>query len=77
MRWSSVALTSAHCVLLYIGGCGGWTLFAGGVGRAVGARGDALCAAYMLEAVEDELCLLEVPEVIRCVLLCILGGCGG
>jgi len=26
----------------------------------------------MLEAVEDALCLLEVPEVIRCVLLCML-----
>ena len=26
----------------------------------------------MLEAVEGELCLLEVPEVTRCVLLCIL-----
>ena len=26
----------------------------------------------MLEPVEDELCLLEVPEMIRCVLLCML-----
>ena len=25
----------------------------------------------MLEAVEGELCLLEVPEVMRCLLLCL------
>ncbi len=41
---------------------------------------------YMLEAVEGELCLLEVLEVMRCVLLssefvegghCFAGGAGG
>ena len=34
--------------------------------------GYALCATCTLEAVEDRLCLLEVPEVMRCVLLCML-----
>ena len=29
---------------LYAGGCGGWSLFVGGVGRTGGAGGDALCA---------------------------------
>jgi len=28
----------------------------------------------MLEAVEGTFCMLEVPEVIRCVLLCIEAG---
>ena len=56
---------------LYAGGGGGRALFAGGVGRAGRVGGDAPCAICMLEAVEDGLCLLEVvevPEVIRCVL---------
>jgi hypothetical protein len=45
------------------------------------------CVLCTLEAVEGELCLLEVPEVMRCVLLCMLeaveggmclpGGVGG
>jgi len=42
-----------------------------------GAGGDALCTLCVLEAVEDELCLLEELEeqdVMRCVLLCILEG---
>ena len=47
----------------------------GCVRRARGAGdagGDALCAASILEAVEGRLCLLDVPEVTRCVLLCML-----
>src|SRR6266480_3273195 len=55
----------ALCANLYAGGCGGWALFAGDVGGAGIAGGDALCAIYMLEAVESWLCLLEV---MRCVL---------
>ena len=31
---------------------------------------------YMLEAVEGELCLLEVPEVMCCVMLCISEAAG-
>jgi len=31
-----------------------------------------LCATLYADAVEDGLCLLEVPDVIRCVLLCML-----
>jgi len=35
------------------------------------------CVLRMLEPVEGGFCLLEAPEVIRSVLLCMLGGCGG
>jgi hypothetical protein len=57
-------------VALYSRGCGGRTLF---------AKGDALCTAHTLEAVDGELCLLEVLgvlEVMRCVLL-MLGSVNG
>src|SRR6266480_3269203 len=54
---------------LYAGGCGGWDLCAGGVGgtEVPEGGGDAVCAAL-----EGELCLLEAPEAMRCMLLCIL-----
>ena len=60
------------CATPYAGGCGRCAVFAGGVG---GAGGDVLCALCMLEAVECRLRLLEVlevPEVTRCVLFCML-----
>src|SRR6266480_620547 len=58
---------------------GGWALFAGGVGGAGDAGGDALCASLyaggaggnalcalcMLEAVEGGLCLPEALEVLE------------
>ena len=72
----------------YAGGCGGLALFAGGdalcaalytggVGGAGGTGDDSLCALCMLETVEGGLCLLEVPEAMRCVLLCMLGAVEG
>jgi len=53
----------------YAGGRGRWVLFVEGVG------GDALCVLHTPKAVEGGCCLLEaseVPEVIRCMLLCML-----
>ena len=35
------------------------------------------CVLCMLEAVEGDLCLLEVPEVMRCMLLCMLDAVKG
>ena len=67
------------CVLLVNGR---WVMYAGLLaGGDGGPGGDALCAALYLEAVEGGLWLLEasevsvlkvleVPEVMRCVLLC-------
>src|SRR6266480_2387227 len=70
------------CAALYTGGCGAWALFAGGIGGVGDAGGDALYATLYaggagvdaLDAggCEGGLCLLEVPEVMRCVLLCML-----
>ena len=48
------------------------TLYAVDVGCAGSTAGDALCALCMLEAVENELCSLEVSEVMRCVRRCML-----
>ena len=49
--------------LVYAGGCALCTRDAGGTRHVL------LC---MLESVEGDLSLLEVPEVMRCVLLCLL-----
>ena len=51
---------------LYSGRCGGWALFAEGVGRAGVMRAVRFCT---LEAVDGMLCLLEG---MRCVLHCML-----
>jgi len=56
----------ALCAVLYAGGRGGWALFVGGAG------GDTRVLLCMRETMEDDLCLLEVPEVMRRVLLCML-----
>jgi len=61
----------AMCATLYSGGFGGMPLFGGGAG------GDALCALRTLEAAKGGLCLLEVPEAMRCVLLRILEAAEG
>ncbi len=60
------------CATTYAGGRGRCALFAGGVG---GAGSDMLCATLYLEAAEGGFCLLEAleaPEVMRCMLPCML-----
>ena len=52
----------APCVP-YAGGCGEWALFVGGAG------GDALCDTRYARGC---VCLLEVLEAMRCMLLCML-----
>src|SRR6266480_2450927 len=72
---ASFAGRDTLCAILYARGRGGWALFAEVLELLEVRRRLLLC---MLEAVRDELCLLEVLEVsevtelIRCVLLCTL-----
>src|SRR6266480_2259725 len=73
-----------RCVLgtLYPGSCGGWALFARGIGCVGGVEGMRRVLLHMLEvircvllcvpdAMEGEPYLLELLEAMRCVLLCI------
>jgi hypothetical protein len=68
----------ALCTALYVEGCRRWALFIEGVGVSVGTGGDTLCAAlYAGDCGECALLLemsevLELPEVMHCVLFCVL-----